>query len=110
MAPRRSAQTVQRPAASDAPPQIVKVALSSTTVTGGETVSGYVQTSSNVASVELRIGGFSMSMLKAGVGRFQLTYTVPHMPFFLHNTYPMDIIARNTRGETAKASIPITVR
>jgi hypothetical protein len=86
------------------------VVISSTTVRSGDTVSGYIQTSSNVASVELRIAGFSISMVKSGVGRFDLAYTVPSVPFFLHRTYPMDIIARNTRGDRATTSVPITVR
>ncbi len=94
----------------DAPPKILKVEVSQTTVRGGDTVSGFVQTSSNVASVELRIAGFSISMPKASPGRFQLSYTVPSVPFFLHRTYPMNIIARNTRGEATSTSVPITVR
>jgi len=88
----------------DAAPRILKIVVSATTVYGGDTVSGYVRTSSNVASVELRVGGFSMPVPKSGVGQFQLTYKVPSLPFFLHRTYPMEIIARNTRGDRATAA------
>ena len=93
----------------NAPPHILKVEISKTDVHGGDVVSGFVQTSSNVASVELRIAGFSLSMPKSSTGRFQLSYTVPSVPFFLRKTYPMEIIARNTRGDATRASVPITV-
>lgn len=96
--------------AADAPPQIVNVAISKTTVRGGDTVSGEVLTSTNVASVELRIAGFSMSMPKTKPGHFALSYQVPNVPFFFHKTYDMNVIARNTRGDAASTSVPITIR
>lgn len=96
--------------AADAPPQIVNVAVSKTTVRGGDTVSGEVVTSTNVASVELRIAGFSMSMPKTKPGHFALSYQVPNVPFFFHKTYDMNVIARNTRGDAASTSVPITIR
>jgi hypothetical protein len=94
----------------NAQPRIVNVSLSKTTVYGGDTVSSEVITSSNVASVELRIAGFSMPMAKTAPGHFSLIYTVPNLPFFLHKTYDMDVIARNTRGDAATTTLPITVR
>ena len=97
-------------AAPDARPQIVNVALSKTTVHGGDTVAGEVVTSTNVASVEVRIAGFSMSVPRMSPGHFALSYTVPNVPFFLHKTYDMDVIARNSRGDAATTSLPITVR
>jgi hypothetical protein len=96
--------------APDAQPKIVNVSLSETTVRGGDTVSGEVITSSNVASVEVRIAGFSMTMPKTSPGHFALSYTVPSVPFFLHKTYDMNVIARNTRGDATAKSLPITVR
>lgn len=86
------------------------MSISKTTVHGGDTVSGEVVTSSNVASVELRIAGFSMTMPKTGPGHFALSYTVPNVPFFLHKTYTMNVIARNARGDAASTSLPIAVR
>jgi hypothetical protein len=35
---------------------------------------------------------------------------VPSVPFFLHKTYDMNVIARNTRGDATAKSLPITVR
>jgi hypothetical protein len=96
--------------APDAPPQIVAVHLSKQSVHAGETVSGTVETTSNVASVEARIATFSIPVPKVGVGRFALSYVVPNVPFFFHGTYPMTLIARNTAGEAVQRVIPITVQ
>jgi hypothetical protein len=96
--------------APNAPPRIVAVQLSKQVVRAGETVSGIVVTTSNVASVEARIATFSISVPKIGVGRFALNYVVPNVPFFLHGTYPMTLIARNTAGAAARTTIPITVQ
>ena len=48
----------------DAAPQILAVAVSETTVQPGDTVSGRVVTTSNVASVQARIGGYAMTLAK----------------------------------------------
>jgi hypothetical protein len=94
----------------DAPPQILAFKLSSPVVQGGDVVSGIVETSSNVASVEARVGGYGATMQKVGVGRFALTYRVPHLPFFLHRTFMVQIIARNTRGQAVSTAVPLTIR
>jgi hypothetical protein len=94
----------------NAPPRIVAVHLSAQTVHGGDTISGTVETTSNVASLEARIATFSISVPKIGVGRFALNYQVPNVPFFLHGTYPMTLLAHNTAGQTVERVIPITVQ
>lgn len=93
----------------NAPPRILTMSLSSGVARGGQVITGVVRTSSNVASVEARIAGYSSSMRKTGVGVFELSQRVPKLPFFLHRTYSIEVIARNTRGEAVSASIPITV-
>jgi hypothetical protein len=101
--------TVERlPAA--APPQILDVAVSRTTVQPGDRVFGRVVTSSNVASVEARIGNYSVNLAKVGVGRFELTYTVGPLPWFIRGHFTMHVIARNARGDAAVRAIPLTVR
>jgi hypothetical protein len=95
---------------SDAAPQIVAMHIDRTTVRGGDTVSGSVITSSNVASVEARIGYYSIPVPKVGEGRFALNYIVPHLPFFMHRTYTMSVIARNAAGVAVVRTIPIRVR
>jgi hypothetical protein len=94
----------------NARPQIFNVQLSATNLHGGQTVSGIVQTSSNVASVEARIATYSISVPKVGIGRFAISYIVPDLPFFLHRTYYLLVIARNTRGDRIVRSIPITIQ
>jgi outer membrane biosynthesis protein TonB len=96
--------------APDAPPRIVAVHIDNQTVHSGETVSGMVETSSNVATVEARIAAFSIAVPKVGVGRFALSYRVPFVPFFFYGTYPMTVVARNTAGVAVERVIPITVR
>ncbi len=94
----------------DAPPQILAVAISETTVHPGDRVSGSVITSSNVASVEARIGGYAMSLSKLGVGKFALAYTVAPLPWFVRGSFTLQVIARNTRGDVVTRAIPLTVR
>ncbi|HEV3153098.1 MAG TPA: hypothetical protein VGZ02_04785 [Candidatus Baltobacteraceae bacterium] len=96
--------------APNAAPQIISMSISSGVVHSGETVSGNVETSTNVASVEARIGGYSSNLLKTGAGRFTLRYRVPFVPFFLKKTYTVRLIARNTRGDAVSTTFPITVR
>lgn len=94
----------------DAPPRILSMSISTPVAHGGEIVSGTVETTSNVAAVEARIAGYATSMQKIGVGRFALSYRVPNLPFFLHRTYTIEVIARNTRGDAVTSSVPITIR
>lgn len=93
-----------------AAPQIISLSISTPVVHSGETVSGKVETSTNVASVEARIGGYSSNLRKTGAGRFSLDYRVPYVPFFMKRTYTVLLIARNTRGDAVSTSFPITVR
>lgn len=94
----------------DAAPQIIAIAVSETTLHAGDRVSGSVVTSSNVASVQARIGGYAMRLNKVGVGRFALTYTVGPLPWFVRGKYAMQVIATNTKGDTAERTVPLTVR
>jgi hypothetical protein len=97
-------------AAPNAPPRIIAVQISNQSVHAGDTVSGSVVTSSNVASVEARIANYSIGVPKVGVGRFALRYVVPNVPFFVHGTYQLEVIARNTAGTAVSTIIPITVQ
>jgi hypothetical protein len=92
------------------PPKIVSVALNSSVVTGGQIVTGTVQTSANVTSVQASIGGYSSGLQKVSSGYFALSYRVPNLPFFLHRTYTIVVTAQNARGESVSSSLPVTVR
>jgi hypothetical protein len=96
--------------APNAAPRILSVSVDKTTVGSGDQVSGSVLTSSNVASVEVRIGGYSASLEKVSVGRFSLRYKLGNLPFFVHGNFEMRIIARNARGDSTEQALPITVR
>ncbi|HMF28518.1 MAG TPA: hypothetical protein VKE42_07085 [Candidatus Cybelea sp.] len=94
----------------NAPPQILWIALSSTAPHAGDTLAVTVLTSSNVASVELRVGGYGSGMTKTDVGHFQLASTVPKLPFFMGHNLTLDVIARNTAGLAAQQSVALHVR
>jgi hypothetical protein len=96
--------------APDAPPEIVAVAMNSTTISSGQTLWGKVLTSSNVASVEVRVATYGIGLKKVGVGRFELTYRLGYIPVFVRGTYAMRIIARNTRGDAVDRTLPLTIR
>jgi hypothetical protein len=72
-------------------------------------VTGRVTTSSNVASVEVRIATYSVVMQKTGVGAFAIDYSIANVPFFLRGTYTMHVIARNTAGDRDERTIPLTI-
>ena len=69
-----------------------------------------VLASSNVASIELRVGGYSMGMTKTDVGHFELTTQVPSIPFFMSHNVTLQIIARNTAGLAAEQDVPLQIR
>ena len=94
----------------DAPPQIVDVQLSATTLHGGDTFRGTVVTSTNVASLEVRMAGQSINVPRTDYGMFALTYPVPHIPFFARGNYTAQIIARNAKGDQAERDVVISLR
>lgn len=94
----------------DAPPRIVSVEITRTLLHAGDTVSGVVVTSSNVASVVARLANFSVALPKVSEGHFALSYTVPNVPFFLHGRYQLDVIARNTEGAAVRRSVSLQIR
>lgn len=119
-APRRVSQ-VPGPSATPAAPAVLELKpesapvitaykLSSTTVHPGDAVIGEVFTSSNVASVEARIAGYSLGLNKVGIGRFEFVAGVPNIPWFVAHSYTLELIARNARGDATKQSVPINIR
>lgn len=96
--------------APNAAPRILDVEVSSTTVTSGDVISGTVLTSSNVASVEVRVATYGVSLRKTGVGRFAMSYKIGDIPFFVKGTYPMRVIARNSRGDAVEQTLDLTLR
>jgi hypothetical protein len=91
------------------PPRIVGLATSETAVHSGDFITGHVRTTSNVVSVEARVPGFSMRLAKKAIGRFELAYHVPDIPFFLKREYEVEIIARNIDGKTDRRVLSVTL-
>ena len=94
----------------EAPPQILAVQLSDPVFHSGETVSGTVVTSTNVAGVIVQFAGRSGSIPQRAPGVFALSYTLPNIPFFLRGSYTATILARNAAGLTATRAISVTIR
>jgi hypothetical protein len=94
----------------DALPQILWIGLSSTTPHAGDSLAVAVVASSNVASVELRVGGYGMSMNKTDAGHFESASQVPSLPLFMNHNVTLQIIARNSAGISIEQGVPIQVR
>ncbi|MGH7757327.1 MAG: hypothetical protein ACREM8_13730 [Vulcanimicrobiaceae bacterium] len=90
-------------------PRIIDMNLSSTVVHSGDTVVGHVHTSADVARVIASIEGFSQPMDKVGAGRFELTYHVPPLPFWIHGNYTIHVVASAPNGRSAQRAIIITL-
>jgi hypothetical protein len=79
-------------------------------VSPGQRVNGRVITTSNVASVEVRIATYGIVLQKTGVGTFSMDYAVADVPFFLRGTYSMRVIARNAAGDSDERTLPLTIQ
>ncbi|MGZ3499557.1 MAG: hypothetical protein ACXWNK_10730 [Vulcanimicrobiaceae bacterium] len=94
----------------DAPPQIVDVHLNQNVIHSGDMVSGWVVTSTNVASVEIDIATYAFGVPRTEVGQFAMSYKAPHIPFFARGNYTARVIARNTKGDRAERDVQIALR
>lgn len=94
----------------DPPPQIVSMSMSRSSARRGDVVRGTVIATDNTASVEVRVGGYGMTMQKTGPTTFVCSYRVPWLPFFLHRTWTVRVIARNTAGVATERDTAITIR
>jgi len=102
-----SAQTLPP---NDPPPQILSTWLSQSTAHRGDLVRGRVIASPNTASVEVRIGGYGEVMQKVDATTFVMEHRVPWLPFFLHRTWTVRVIARNTAGVATEQDTSISIR
>ncbi len=75
----------------------------------GEMISGTMTTTSNVASVEARIGTFGIVVPKTGVGRFEMNYRVPLVAYLFRGSMTLHLIARNARGVSDERDITISI-
>jgi|SRR5579884_1969513 hypothetical protein len=94
----------------DAPPQILAIQLSDPIFHSGETVTGTVITSTNVAAVEIHLAGRTARIPRADLGVWQVTYRMPRVPFFMRGDYTAQVVAMNSAGATAVQEITVPVR
>ncbi|MHB8148367.1 MAG: hypothetical protein ACYDGM_14055, partial [Vulcanimicrobiaceae bacterium] len=94
----------------NAAPQIIAVHFNQNVIHSGEIISGTVTTSTNVASVEVRMAGYSINLPRTNFGEFVLSYRTPHIPRVARGNYTARIIARNTAGVATEQDIPIALR
>lgn len=94
----------------NAAPRIVRVWISQDTVSDGDVLRGHVTTSTNVASLEVRLGPRSATMTRTTFGQFDGSYRVPWVPSFLHRSYTVLLIARNAAGRASEAEVALAYR
>ncbi|TAM77189.1 hypothetical protein EPN44_03880 [bacterium] len=98
-----------RIAAPEDPPRIFSVEISDDTPGSGERVFGKVVTTTNVAAVRASLEGMTIGFHREDAGVFTVSYTVPHIPFFLKRGYTLEITAVTTGGRAATAQLPVRV-
>lgn len=76
----------------------------------GELITGTVITSTNVAAVEIRFAGHSVRIPRADFGVWQMSYRMPHVPFFYRKTYTAQVVAMNSAGIEATQPLTVTIR
>lgn len=96
--------------APDDPPRILHAWISETAMHQGDVVRGRVETTSNVASVEIRVESLGRSLPRPRYGLFVGEFRVPAVPAFLHRRYTLQILARNAAGRIDRAYVPIELR
>jgi hypothetical protein len=93
----------------DAPPQILAVQISPV-VHSGETVTGTVITSTNVAAVEIRMAGHAARIPRVDFGVWQLSYQIPRVPFWMRHAYTAQVVAINSAGVESAREVTISIR
>jgi hypothetical protein len=97
-------------AANTAPPRILAMRFSSNDVRRGQTWSGQVVTTTNVASVEIRTNLFSINVPRRDFGRFAFDLRVFDVPPIFIRAYRVRVIARNSAGASAEEDFPMRIR
>ncbi|MBV8372255.1 MAG: hypothetical protein JOY69_03265 [Candidatus Eremiobacteraeota bacterium] len=83
----------------NAPPQIVRMWISTLTIVPGIWFDGTIVASTNVASVEVRTAAFSINSAHVAPGLFRFHARILELPpLSRRHSYDLAIIARNTAG------------
>jgi hypothetical protein len=56
------------------------------------------------------MGGHTMRLPRTDFGIFQITYQVPHVPFWMRKTYTAQVVAMNTAGVEAAREVSVSLR
>lgn len=91
-------------------PRILAMHFSSESVRRGETWSGQVVTTTNVASVEVRSNLFSIDVPRRAFGRFAFSLRVFDVPPIFIRNYRVRVIARNSAGVQEEEQFPFRIR
>ncbi|MFY9739868.1 MAG: hypothetical protein WAK11_12590 [Candidatus Cybelea sp.] len=94
----------------DAPPHILALWMNETSIQPGRIWAGRIVTSTNVASVEVRTESFSFAADRHAFGVFTFSQTVLDVIPQYRRAYTLEVIARNTRGDSDKRFVPIVIR
>lgn len=97
-------------AANDAPPKILAMRFSANDVRRGQTWSGEIVTTTNVASVEVRTNLFSINVPRRSFGRFAFDLRIFDVPPIFIRAYDVRVIARNSAGEETEEHFPLRIR
>jgi hypothetical protein len=92
-----------------ASPRIVAMRFSGDEVRRGQTWSGTIITSTNVASVEVRTNLFSINVPRRTFGDFRFTLRVYDVPPIFIRAYRLRVIARNAAGQTVEEDVPFRI-
>ena len=98
------------PAANEAAPRIVAMNFSSLDVPRGQTWSGTIVTTTNVASVEVRTNLFSIDVPRRAFGNFHFDLRVYDVPPIFIRGYRVRVIARNAAGASTEEDLPFRIR
>ena len=94
----------------DAPPRILALWLNETSIPSGSDWLGRAITTSNVASLEVRTESFSFVARRVAFGDFRFEQHVLDMVPYYKRDYLLQVIARNTAGQTDVRLVPIRFR
>jgi len=93
-----------------AAPAIQRIWFNSLDVRRGGVWEGQIDTSTNVASVEVRNNLFSINAQRSDYGHFAFTVDVLDLPPIFIRGYDLRVIARNSAGAETEEDLPFQIR
>lgn len=96
--------------ANNASPVIQSIWFNSLDVKRGGSWQGRVDTSTNVASVEVRNNLFSINARRSSYGHFAFDVDVFDLPSIFIRGYDLRVIARNSAGAETEEDLPFRIR